>query len=292
MDNDPILTDHHAIDAGVVDVPEALRVALFKVPEHLLDQETAVGTALAVRQQGPVPVVARLQQLPYPRLGDEAVQAVQFCGDLRGEVRLVGDEACLQAQPSLSAYQVAAQVHEDVVEVEHAHVAGEPLHAYRRLALGEHQVEQVVGVIEAALTRGRELDTELVGDVAQRTFEVRRELARVASRRPTTHPVPFDQEHLLRGLPQGEERRRHARDTGSHDDDARFGVLGQWRGRTVWGELGDPRRSACLVRVRHGPGRRAIHLPSEPFPVGCDEVLVTRAPRPSPGASTPAPQAS
>jgi hypothetical protein len=174
----------------------------------------------------------------------------------------------------LSAYQIAAQVHQHVVEVEHAQVPGEPFHTDRRLALGDHQVEQVVRTIEPALTRGCHLGPELVGDVAQRALEVRRELAGVASGGATTHPVALHQKHPLRGVPQGEERRRHARNAGTHDHDVGQGVLGKRPGRTVCRELSDPGRPGRLVLERCFARRGAVHAPGVNHPHACNDTFL------------------
>jgi hypothetical protein len=87
--HDAVLTDDHSIDWSVVDVPEAIRIALLEEGKHLLDQEAAVGAALAIRKNGHVPVFARLQEVSDPSLRDERVQAVQLGGDRRGELGLV-----------------------------------------------------------------------------------------------------------------------------------------------------------------------------------------------------------
>ena len=111
----------------------------------------------------------------------------------------------------------------------------------RGAALRGHQVEQVVGVVEGTLAVDRHLGPELVGDVEQRALEVGRQLAGVAARRATCHPVALDQDHPTRGRAEREERRRDAGDPGAYDRDV-GGCVGVERSRrTVGRELGDPR---------------------------------------------------
>ncbi len=75
------------------------------------------------------------------------------------------------------------------MRVEHPHVAGEPLHPHRCPALINNQVEQVVGVLEAALGLGRARRPKLLGDRAQRAFEVGGQLASVSSARAAANTV-------------------------------------------------------------------------------------------------------
>ena len=80
-----------------------------------------------------------------------------------------------------------------MVQAEHAHVAGEPLDPDGGAGLGDHQVEQVVGVVEGALALDRQVRAELVGDVGQRALEVGRELAGVAAGRAARDAVALDE---------------------------------------------------------------------------------------------------
>src|SRR5262249_24456405 len=110
--------------------------------------------------------------------------------------------------------------------------------------------EEVVRVVEPALSLGREVDTELVGDVTERALEVRRELARVPSRGATPDPVALEEQHPLRRTPQREEGCRDPGDAGTHHHDGAAHICVEWPGWGVGSELGDPRRPARLVLVR------------------------------------------
>ncbi len=182
-------------------------------------------------------------------LGNHRVERRELHWDLVEELGVLRHHARLFAQTALAAKQVVAQVYLQVVEAEHAHVAGESIHPDSGAGLGGQQVEQFVGVVEGTLAVDRHLGPERVGDLEQRPFEVGRELAGVAPSRPARHPIALDQHHPAPGPPEREECRRDARDPGADDRDVggRVGIERSWR--TVGSELGDPRRPVRLVRV-------------------------------------------
>ena len=80
--------------------------------------------------------------------------------DLVEELGVLRHHARFFAQTALAAEQVVAQVYLQVVEAEHAHVAGESVHPDSGAGLGGHQVEQVVGVVEGTLAVDRHLGPE------------------------------------------------------------------------------------------------------------------------------------
>ena len=59
----PTGADDDTVDEGVVDVPEAVRIAALEVREDLLHQQAAVDASLAVGQHGAVSVVVDLEEL-------------------------------------------------------------------------------------------------------------------------------------------------------------------------------------------------------------------------------------
>ncbi len=137
-----------------------------------------------------------------------------------------------------------------MVEAEHAHVAGEPLHLHVRPRLGHHDVEQVVRLVERALGVDGHVGAELVGNLVERTLEVRGELARVAPRGPAADTVTLEQQHSLRRRAEGEECRRDAGDARTDDGDVRPGIGGQSSRRAVGCHLGYPGGAQGLVGVR------------------------------------------
>ena len=233
--------DDDAVHQGVIDVAEAVRIAAFEEREDLLHQQATVDASLAVGEHGAVSVVVGLEETADRCLGDDRVEGRELARDLVEELGVLRHDARLFAQAALAAKQVVAQVDLEVVEAEHAHVAGEPIHADAGATLRGHQVEQVVGVVEGTLAVDRHLGPELVGDLEQRALEVGRELAGVAARRAACHPVTLDQDHSARCRTEREECRRDTGDPGSDDRDV-GGCVGVKRSRwTVGGELGDPR---------------------------------------------------
>ena len=171
------------------------RIGALEVGQDLLDEDAAVDAPLLLRQHGPVAIVVDLQQLADAGLGDDFVEGLELGGDLVEELGVLGHGARLGAQPALAPDQVVPQVHEHVVEGVHPHVAGEALHADRGARLRNHQVEQVLGVVEGPLGVGRLVGAELGGDVVQRTFEVGGQLAGVPAGRAPRDPVAFDEQH-------------------------------------------------------------------------------------------------
>ena len=182
--DDTAIADDDTIHERVIDEPEAVGIALLEVGQHSLDQGGAVDAALAVREHSAVSVVIRVQELANAGLGDDRVEGGELGRDLLEELGLVGDHAGLQAQAALPAEQVVAQVHLEVVEREHAHVAGEPLDADGGAGLGGHEVEQLVGGVERPLGIDRLLRPERIGDVVERAFEVGGQLARIVAVAP------------------------------------------------------------------------------------------------------------
>ena len=175
-----IVADDDTIHEGLIHVPEAIRVRLLEVGEHLLDEEAGVGAALDVGEDRPIPVVRRFEEFADVRLGHDRVEPCELGWDLVEELGLLRHDARFRAQVAVPAKQAVPQVHLEVVEAEHAHMTGEPLDAHLDSSLGAHQVEQVVGVVERPLGLDRRRGPELVGDIEERTLEVRRELPGIA----------------------------------------------------------------------------------------------------------------
>ena len=170
-----------------------------------------------------------------------------------------------------------------MIEAEHAHVAGEPIHADAGAALRRHQVEQVVGIVEAALAVDRHLGPELVGDLEQRALEVGRELAGVAAGRATCHPVTLDQDHSAR-VSRGAKNAvatpaipapTIATSAVASASSGRGGPSGRAERSTVSGSAG-PRRDYPVGR-RQSPPRSAARAASSGM------VLVSRAVLPTLG---------
>src|SRR4029078_2712284 len=98
------------------------------------------------------------------------------------------------------------------------HVAEHPFHTGIDTGLGDHQVEQVVSTIEGALRGDRRVEPVGVDEVAQRAFEVGRQLSGIVTRCSPTHAITFDQHDVGGRVAQGEERRRHAGDAVTNDN--------------------------------------------------------------------------
>ncbi len=84
--------------------------------------------------------------------------------DLAQELGVFRHHTALQAQPALAPQQVVLQVNLQVVEAEHAHVAREAFDAHGGPGLGDHEVEQVMRVVEHALGLERRQGAELARD--------------------------------------------------------------------------------------------------------------------------------
>jgi hypothetical protein len=118
-------------------------------------------------------------------------------------------------------------VDQEVLEVEHPHVAHEALDANGRAALGHHEIEEVVGRVKRALGLDCMIDSELIGYVTQRAFEVRRQLTGVCSGGATRDPVALGEQHGLFRIAKSEEGRGDSRDSGPHHDDICRGIREQ-----------------------------------------------------------------
>ena len=151
-----------------------------------------------------------------------------------------------------------------VVQAEHAHVAGEPVDPDRGAGLGGDQVEQVVRVVEGALALDRHGRPELVGDLEEGPLEVGRELAGVPTGRAARHAIALHEQHAVVGRAKREERGRDTGDPGTHDRDVRRGVRIERPGRPVGAQLGDPGRAVGPIgiwRDRNAAFDRRVDLP-------------------------------
>jgi hypothetical protein len=238
-----------ALDGGSVAVAEAIGVRPPQELEHLLDQQAAVGAALAIGQDRPIAVVVDLEELSDRRLGHDLEQRRQLRRQVVQEVGVGRDPDPLGPQAPTLANEVVGEVHEHVVAIDHAHVPVEPLDPDAGAGLRDHQIEQVVGGIEVALALDREVGPELVRDRRERSFEVRRQLSGIATRGSARQPVSLQKEHGPRGVPQREECRRNPGDPGADDGHVDRGVRLEGPHRPERLELGDPGRSTGLVRV-------------------------------------------
>ncbi len=218
-DNGAIVTHHDSVDVRAVGVGEPARVSLLKVEQHLLGQQAAVGGTGTGHDHGPVAVIVDLEQLVNPALRDNGVEPGELGGDLGQVLGVFGHLAFLRPQPCLAAKQLAGQMSLELVEVEHAHVAGEPLDTNGGAGLRHHHVQQVMGVIESALCVDGLGRAELLGDVRERPLEVGRQLAGVSAGRSPGDAVALDQQHAVRRRCQNEERRRNSRDPGTDHND-------------------------------------------------------------------------
>ena len=107
-----------------------------------------------------------------------------------------------------------------MVQREHAHVAGEPLDADGGARLGDEQVEQVVGVVERALTLDRQVVAELARRCRGGALEVGGELSGVAAGRARARRDRARAPGRSgRCQPEDEERRGDARDARTDDRD-------------------------------------------------------------------------
>ena len=101
----------------------------------------------------------------------------------------------MRRQAGPLADEQAAQVHLEMVPVEHAEPARESLDPHRRARLGDHRVEQTVRLFDIALRLGRPLQAELLRDVRQRALEVCRELPRVVAAGAPGDSIALEQHH-------------------------------------------------------------------------------------------------
>jgi hypothetical protein len=145
-----------------------------------------------------------------------------------------------------------------MVAVEHPEVAGESLHSHLGGGLADHRLEKIVCFVDAALGVGGRPPAELVGDVGQRTLEVRRHLARVVAGGAPSHAVPLDEHHAPGARTQNEERGGDARDPCPDDDNVGRPIGIECARRPVGRQLGKPRGPIREIRVRgFGDPRRS-----------------------------------
>ena len=136
-----------------------------------------------------------------------------------------------------------------MVTVEHAHVAGDALDADGRAGFRDHQVEQVVPVLQSALSGARCRDPELVRDVAERTLEVGRQLSGVPAGRAAGDPVTLHEHDAAAGLAHDEEGRGDSGDARTDHHDVRRRVAIERPRRPIFCKLRDPRRPVRLVSI-------------------------------------------
>ena len=194
--------DDDALHLGLVREAQPVGVLPLEIAEDLLAEHGAVGAALAVREHRAVPVVVGLEQLPDARLRHDGVELREIRRDLVQERRFLGDDAGLGPEATAEAQPVVAQVDHHMVQREHAHMAGEPLDADGRARLGDKQVEQLVGVVERALTLDCQVVAELRGDVVEGALEVGGELSGVAAARAVRDAIALEDQDAPVGRPQ------------------------------------------------------------------------------------------